>query len=398
MSTIENLKEKFFTIREPKYQKKETSESIKTEQKLNQLLNRQDIETTAIPKNIGDLLVLFIHGYAASKYCWTDPDIGNMGWVKNYNNEPDPKDYGWHAIPPPPFVPVGWTLSEQIVPDGATTIMDQNDIAWLTYSQQSAFGDINESVEELKNILQTIKKVLGKRRIMVISHSRGGLITKSYLNDTKKTPIEKFLTFGTPFKGTFMSAFETFQLPSKYFLNKIKSVRKLWDLDQERRITTISTRQMAPGSEFLQKLSEKGCRKDVEYITVAGSSSHITDVYTWQWPLSTWKRKPKEAKKEYKRREVLIANDEPPIKWHHLPEYPRWQVYHWILKPQKVFEIYPRLGYKEILQGDGAVSINSALLDLPEVKYYIIPRNHIDMTCCASGKEIMLKEAQALKD
>ena len=55
-------------------------------------------------------------------------------------------------------------------------------------------------------------------------------------------------------------------------------------------------------------------------------------------------------------------------------------------------QIYPKIGYHEVLQGDGAVSINSALMPNEEVKQYIIDRNHIDMTCCKEGYDIMLRE------
>ena len=142
MITSDEIAEKVFTLRRPQYSKITSPLTIKAEDEINSYLKRRDIESTANPKNVGDILVVFIHGFAASKYCWLDPDIGNMGWVKNYWEDPSPRDFGWHVIPPIPFIPVDWTLSKQLVPIGATEIMDRNNIEWLTYSQKSAFGDI----------------------------------------------------------------------------------------------------------------------------------------------------------------------------------------------------------------------------------------------------------------
>jgi len=85
-----------------------------------------------------------------------------MGWVKDYVNDPPTRDFGWHTIPPPPYVPVDWTLSNQVIIHGASTVMDKAGVEWLTYSQGSAFGDIELSVNELKNIMKTIRIVYGE--------------------------------------------------------------------------------------------------------------------------------------------------------------------------------------------------------------------------------------------
>ncbi len=388
------LTQKVFTLRKPNYTKVRSPIITEAEKNINDLLKRNDIESTANPQNEGDILVIFIHGFAASKYCWLDPDVGNMGWVKDYANDPPTRDFGWHTIPPPPYVPVDWTLSNQVLIHGASTVMDKAGVEWLTYSQGSAFGDIELSVDELKNIMKTIRIVYGERRIIIIAHSRGGLISKRYLDTVQDTDVEKLITFGTPFGGTFMSSMETLRSPSKLFLNRFKTARKLWDVSQERRVESIATKQMAPNSEFLTELHDSGIRDDIEYVNVAGSNSQITNVYSWRWALSSWKRNFRKARRKKRERKKMIANMQPPIDWFNLPNYPILHSHNWIMEPVKLFEIYPKIGYPEVMQGDGAVSIKSALSDLPEVKHYIIHKNHIDMTCCIDGYEIMQKELE----
>ncbi|MBD3189979.1 MAG: hypothetical protein GF308_05025 [Candidatus Heimdallarchaeota archaeon] len=394
MSLTEQVKRKVFTLRKPRYTKITSPRIEQAEKDINQHLNRQDIESTADPQNIGDFLVLFIHGFGASKFCWTDPDIGNLGWVKDYRHDPKPIDHGWHAIPPIPFIPVDMTLSKQLVPRGVTELFDKHQIEWLIYSQKSAFGDINDSISELKQLMKGIKAIYDHRRIIVIAHSRGGLITKKYLDSTPKIPVEKLVTFGTPYYGTFFGYLEMFQMPSKTFLNRVKGIKRLWDVTQERQVESISTKQMKPKSDFLKQLNEKGCRKGVEYVSVAGTSSRFTNVYIWHWHPSSWNRQVSKAKEKHKLREELKTKGAPTNLWWNLPTNPHIQAFNWLLKPTKILTIYPRLGYKEVLQGDGAVSVENALLNEPEVKYYVTNDNHIELTCSKQSKEIMLREVK----
>ena len=389
------LTQKVFTLRKPRYNKIRSPRITAAEKEINTFLKRTDVESTADPQNVGDILVVFIHGFAASKYCWLDPDVGNMGWVKDYDTTPPVRDFGWHAIPPPPsFIPVDWTLSNQIIIHGASEELDRQGIEWLTYSQGSAFGDIELSVDELKNVMKAIRAVYGQRRIIIIAHSRGGLISKRYLDTVESTDVEKLVTFGTPFGGTFLSSIEMFRRPSKLFLNRVRTARRLWDVSQERRVESVATKQMTPNSDFLNSLFESGCREDIQYVNVAGSNSLMTCVYSWRWSPLSWRRNFREARKMKKERNRLIANMRPPIEWFNLPQIPIIHAHHWTLEPFKLFDIYPRIGYNEVLQGDGAVSVKSALLNLSEVKHYIIHKNHIDMTSCVEGYQIMLRELQ----
>ncbi|NHJ49200.1 MAG: alpha/beta hydrolase [Asgard group archaeon] len=396
MESTSDIVKKIFTMRKPSYNKKETAESIEAEKTLNQNLKRSDIESTVNPSEDKKPIVLFVHGFASSKYNWLDPDLGNWGWVKDYLNDPEPKDYGWHVIPPPPFVAVDWSLSNKLEPISATEFMDQNNISWITYSQESAFGDIEDSVDELNNVINEIGKTFGKRDIVIIAHSRGGLISKRYLDKSDKTPVKKLVTFGSPFGGTFVSSFDIFQLPTKLVLNRVRTMRRLWDYGQTRKAESVSTRQMKPNSDFLTALEESGYRDDVNYVNVAGSSQHISNVYTWRWKLSSWKRDYRLARKKMLERRKLMKNGKLPIEWYHLPKDFFFHVYNWIMEPRLIFQILPKVGYPEMLQGDGAVSIRSALVDHERVKQYIIHRNHLDLTCCEEAYQIMKNEVKTI--
>ena len=194
-----------------------------------------------------------------------------------------------------------------------------------------------------------------------------------------------------------MSSVEIFRLPSKYFLNKVRFAKRLWDVSQERKVKTIATKQLAPNSKFLNRLAKAGCKKGVNYVNVAGSCSHITNVYNWKWKMSSFIRNPKLAKIKMIERMDLIKNNRPPIEWYNLPKNYRIHAFNWILEPTKIMEVYPKIGYPEVLQGDGAVSIRNALMPEHQVKHYIIHRNHIDMTCTKEAYDIMLREINQQK-
>ena len=65
------------------------------------------------------------------------------------------------------------------------------------------------------------------------------------------------------------------------------------------------------------------------------------------------------------------------------------------LEAKRIFQIYPKIGYPEVMKGDGAVAVESALFPSPDVKYYIIHKNHFDMTCCDEGYDIMVREIKS---
>jgi hypothetical protein len=99
-----------------------------------------------------------------------------------------------------------------------------------------------------------------------------------------------------------------------------------------------------------------------------------------------------QAKEKMDLRKKLIAENSPIHEWYDLPSHYLLNPFNWILIPKKIFEFYPRIGYPEVLRGDGAVSVESALMDDENVKHYIINKNHVDMTCCQTGYDIMIRE------
>jgi hypothetical protein len=283
-------------------------------------------------------------------------------------------------------------MSKQLIPPGAHEYVQKMKVEWLTYSQKSAFGDIKVSVKELQDVMDAIRKVYGQRRIIIIAHSRGGLISKKYLDITPSTDVEKLVTFGTPFGGTFLSSLDMFRTPSKTFLTRVKTARKLWDVEEERKIENFATKQMDPNSDFITKLQETGLRKNINYVNVAGSCSIVSNVYAWRWAKSSLKRQYGLARKMKKKRNELIKDDKPPKDWYDLPNNWIIHAHNWVLEAKKIFQIYPKIGYTEVMKGDGAVSVESALFPNPAVKYYVIHKNHFDMTCCDEGYDIMVRE------
>ena len=166
---------------------------------LNKLLKREDITTNANPNNEEEYLVILLHGYGSSKWLWLDPYFGTFGWLRDYSKDPKPRNYGWHSSKPPSHMYTAFDISISPLKryEGLFPTLMKNNFEVLTYTQKDAFGDIDVSSKELEFILEGIEKVYGERKLILIGHSRGGLIIRRYMDLINNSNIEKVITIGT---------------------------------------------------------------------------------------------------------------------------------------------------------------------------------------------------------
>jgi triacylglycerol esterase/lipase EstA (alpha/beta hydrolase family) len=96
--------------------------------------------------------------------------------------------------------------------------------------KESFFGDLTTYAERLNKIIDIIKKLTGIKKVIIIAHSMGGLISKKYMTLSKTCwkSVQKILTVGTPHAGV------------KFSLKKISGQLK----------------DLRAGSSFLQCLNE----------------------------------------------------------------------------------------------------------------------------------------------
>ena len=95
----------------------------------------------------------------------------------------------------------------------------------------------SEMASRLKAFVNEVKDITGNKKVDVVAHSLGGLVVRLAIADyALGDSINKFITLGTPHKGTFPARFATAQ--------------KIMDL--------------RPGSTFIERLEKAGIPEDVK--------------------------------------------------------------------------------------------------------------------------------------
>jgi pimeloyl-ACP methyl ester carboxylesterase len=371
-------------------------EAVQARDRLNKELKRSDIETNAIPSNIDQPLTILLHGYLSSKWLWIDPYFGTFGWLRAHQQDPAPRDHGWHSTPLPSHMRIGYDigLSPLINPEGLFNYLQRHDFEILTYSQIDPTGNIDTSAKELSLLLDKIKIIYGERPLVLIGHSRGGLIIRRYMDLMNNYQIKKVITLATPHKGTYFSSFHLLKQPVIDVLNQ-PTVKKIWDFQERRKIKDINISQMAPNSDFITNLNDLAKNPSIEYISVAGNSPVYTHLYLW-----SGKRKPltnllkifslPHVKKDSFEEEEKSAHQEK-ANYQKAKERSQTHQYHWITYPQKIFSIFEPRKYPEFTDGDGIVSTKSAILD-GATRTYTINANHEELAVCKKIKKLILKE------
>lgn len=61
--------------------------------------------------------------------------------------------------------------------------------------------DNTEHLRKLDNLVNQVLKSTDSKKVMLIAHSMGGLISKAYISTTGETKVDTLITIGTPFFG-----------------------------------------------------------------------------------------------------------------------------------------------------------------------------------------------------
>lgn len=370
----------------------ENQEAIKARKELNRLLNREDIISNALPSKEEKPLIILIHGYGSSKWLWIEPYFGTMGWLRNYHQDPKPRNYGWHSKPPPAhmYVPFSMSISPLIFPDGLFNRLMRRGYEVLTYTQIDPFGEIDTSAKEIELILNGIKKIYGNKNLIIVGHSRGGICIRRYLDLVKDIKAEKIITLGTPHKGTNLVNFVNLKQPLMKILNQ-ENIKKFWDVSGNREVHDIKNEQYAYNSKFLLQLKDREKNPEIEYVSVAGSCSTYAHIYTWSLIRQLKRRR-------IKRKLLNIFSKENEMKTNQIESISKEKdkTYNWIAHPRKILTIFEKSILPEFKTGDGMVSLYSAILSDANRKY-IFDMNHEELATSEKIERFLVKEIELTK-
>ena len=215
--------------------------------------------------------IVFIHGLGMDKNIWVNPlesrILGGM-------------------------FPLKILLDKKITVenvDKIQTLFDdlrQRDYSVITWSQRRPAGPIDSAVKELHEIIDEAQKMT-KAGIILIGHSRGGLIARKYLFKQDKS-IKGLITISTPHKGSSVAKIVKYLSPLVSMINPLVpngdkgtlsfSIKRILDFFKSRAL-----KELLPDSNFFKSIKDRPL-KGVHYASVGGTKPTLFSLYNMSFP------------------------------------------------------------------------------------------------------------------
>jgi pimeloyl-ACP methyl ester carboxylesterase len=217
-----------------------------------------DLDIVSFPGEREKPSIIFIHGLGMDKNIWTAPSksriLGGMFPLK---------------------VIIGRSVSGE--PRFLETLFhDLRDRQYpvITWSQQRMSGQIDSVVPELAAVVG-LAQVMSDAGIILIGHSRGGLIGRRYLSK-KENSVRGLITIATPHKGSTIAKVAGYVKPLAYLIspliadsdrnNVARSLKRISEFLKSRAL-----QELLPESQFFQTLRD-GPREGISYVSAGGTN------------------------------------------------------------------------------------------------------------------------------
>jgi pimeloyl-ACP methyl ester carboxylesterase len=156
----------------------------------------------------------------------------------------------------------------------------------ITWSQKKPAGPIDSAVLELDEMVR-IAGNLTKSGIILVGHSRGGLIARKYLMVNNRN-MRGFITISTPHKGSSVARFSKYLAPLVSVIHPVIpagekgtlafAVKKILEFLRSRAL-----KELLPESDFFRSLHD--CPFDhISYTSVGGTDPALFTVFNLSFP------------------------------------------------------------------------------------------------------------------
>ncbi|MFZ3136241.1 MAG: alpha/beta fold hydrolase [Thermodesulfovibrionales bacterium] len=162
----------------------------------------------------------------------------------------------------------------------------QRDYSVITWSQRRPAGPIDSAVKELHEIIIEAQKMTNAG-IILIGHSRGGLIARKYLFKPDKS-IKGLITISTPHKGSSVAKIAKYISPLVSLLhpfipagNKGRpafAIKRIFEF-----LKSTSLKELLPDSSFFKSIKD-GPLNGVHYASVGGTKPTLFNLYNISFP------------------------------------------------------------------------------------------------------------------
>lgn len=289
-------------------------------------------------------VVILLHGLGGDRNDWMDP-FQDRNWPYDHSREPEERDLGVHNGPPLlklPGIETQYFLSPRLR-SNARGADGSDDRSWwhilvsagfpvFTYSQvpDLMVPFSKGPVAQCKAFMETLQRdVLSdpayrSRPVVILGHSRGGLIGRAYLGDPEvkadqagRFPdVKGLITLSSPHQGSHMA------LLDDKVIGVIEKIQKIVPRDVGDEVfNTLKKKaddyvgahgdEIEPGSPLYRGLeAQEPIRAGVRCISVGGTSPRLFRLYLWTFTGDSnvpkkdsagklkfhWRAKPLEAK------------------------------------------------------------------------------------------------------
>jgi pimeloyl-ACP methyl ester carboxylesterase len=322
--------------------------------------------------------IIFIHGLGMDKDIWVNPlksrILGGKLPLNIFLRErPSVRDFGVSRDKPKEEIP---ELSPGVQPKCLETLF--NDLKLkkypvITWSQRRPSGPIDSVVSELEEIMK-LAKDLSKAGIILVGHSRGGLIGRKYLFQKEEPFIRGLITISSPHQGSSIAKLACYLKPLVSFVSPFfsgadkgtlsSSVKHVLDF-----LKSKALKELLPQSSFLKSLKD-GPLDGIHYVSLSGTKPTLFSLYRWRWN--------------------SVRED---------------KSYRWSLRPEEIFSI-PEIFEKVIPdkfypaeitdgKGDGLVSAESAKIPWSN-EHYNFSLNHAQMLFDKNVRDLLVTSIEKI--
>ena len=239
--------------------------------------------------NRGNPAVIFIHGLGMDKDIWVNPLKsrilgGKFPLATLLSKKPDPipcAQTGRKSV----RYREKFTLGEP--PLRMHTLFDdfrKANYPVITWSQQRPAACVAQAAEELKTIVR-IAQSLTENGIILVGHSRGGLIGRTY-SEQNDPSIKCLVTIATPHHGSSVAMVGKYISPfvrliSPFFPENDKgsftfAVRRIIEFLKSKALT-----ELLPQSSYFRTLHNYPI-SGLSYLTICGTDPLLFSVYRWR--------------------------------------------------------------------------------------------------------------------
>ena len=291
--------------------------------------------------------IVFIHGLGMNKNIWVNPDEAKMlggNFPIKYLLSKKPESIDCGSAPEKPKIRHSRFSAGKTEKDLKTSFADLQSSGYtvIAWSQKRPAGPIDIAVKELAYIAE-LARGISSSGIILIGHSRGGLIARKYLNYLKSgdKSVRGLITLASPHHGSSMAKLAAYISPIASIISPLiheedrkksaYAIKRVLDF-----IKSKSLMELLPDSEFFRTLKGYDYKK-IQGFSFGGTNPSLFSLYRWK-----------------------------------LKEISKRSSHRWMLEPEVVFSIpdileniIPGKIYPQELKkgyGDGLVSAKSSML------------------------------------